>query len=247
VAAAGAFNNTGVGLSYPISPTGSSKVSAYSWANENALNIVNTLIATEQGRIVSAASVGAKDVEWYNRSVLNLLGEICVFTDGSAFVSGPQGRFQEIVFRSRADSFFTKTIVEPEGLASQSAGSGSRVFTMQSYDQTTAQAGDLAAYVLATLDVSQDVPANISYIVESQDVAVGEFAIRSALDTLGGVRTIKIVLRGQVYTCFVEGYTYSATPSQTRIRLNLSSSEAAVGFVLDDANFGVLDTSKLGF
>jgi hypothetical protein len=247
VAAAGAFNNTGVGLSYPISPTGSSKVSAYSWANENALNIVNTLIATEQGRIVSAPSVGVKDVEWYNRNVLNLLGEICVFTDGSAFVSGPQGRFQEIVFRSRADSFFTKTIVEPEGLASQSAGSGSRVFTMQSYDQTTAQASDLAAYVLATLDVSQDVPANISYIVESQDVAVGEFAIRSALDTLGGVRTIKIVLRGQVYTCFVEGYTYSATPSQTRIRLNLSSSEAAVGFVLDDENFGVLDTSKLGF
>jgi hypothetical protein len=39
----------------------------------------------------------------------------------------------------------------------------------------------------------------------------------------------------------------SATPAQTRFTLNLSSSEAAVGFILDDTILGVLDTNKLGF
>ena len=247
VAAAAAVDFTGVSLFYEVTPTGSSKVSAQSWTNESALNIMNTLIATEQGRITSRPSIGVKEVGWYNRSAQNFFGELCVFTDGSTFVSAPEVKFQQVVFRSRADSFFTKAIVEPDGLAAQSSGTGTRVFTLQSYDQTTTQASDLAGYVLATLDVSQDVPAKISYILENQDVAVGQFAIRAALDTLGGARTVKIALRGQVYTCFVEGYTYSATPSQTRITLNLSSSEASVGFILDDEVFGVLDTSKLGF
>jgi hypothetical protein len=247
VAAAAAMNGTGVNLNYVITPTGSSKVSAQSWTNANPLNILNTLIATEQGRIISAPSIGVKDVEWYNRNTLNYFGTLCNFTDGTVASALPPVVFQNVEFRSRADSFFTKAIVEPDGLASQSAGTGTRVFTLQSYDQTTAQASDLAAYILATLDVSQDVPSRVSYIAENQPLPSNQFSVRAALECVSGTRSILVTLRGTQYSCFVEGVTISADPAQTRFTLNLSSSEAAVGFVLDDAILGVLDTSKLGF
>jgi hypothetical protein len=244
VAAAGAFNNTGVGISYAITPTGSSTVSAQSWTNQNSLNIVNTLIATEQGRIISAPSINVKDVEWYNRNTLNFYGTLANATDGTVASTLPAIKFQQVLFRSRADSFFTKVIVEPDGLAAQSAGTGTRVFTLQSYDQTTAQAGDLAAYVLATLDVSQDVPASVSYIAENNTAVE---TLDMALLGPSGTRSLLVTLRGTQYSCFVEGVTISADPAETRFTLNLSSSEAAVGFILDDTILGVLDTSKLGF
>jgi hypothetical protein len=247
VAAAAAISGTGVGLTYVMVPTGSSTVSGQSWTNENVLNIFNQLLATEQGRLRSSASILIRDVEWYNRSSLNFFGTLCNFTDGTVASALPAVVYQQVEFRSRADSFFTKTIVEPEGLASQSAGTGTRVFTMQSYDQTTAQAGDLAAYVLATLDVSQDVPARISYIAENQPSASNQFGLRAFLEGPAATRSILVTLRGSVFACFVEGGTLSATPAQTRFTLNLSSSEAAVGFILDDTILGVLDTSKLGF
>jgi hypothetical protein len=91
------------------------------------------------------------------------------------------------------------------------------------------------------------VPASISYIAENQAVASVVFALRAAVDTLGAERTVQLTLRGTTYLCFVEGFTISADPSDTRFTLNLSSSEASVGLVLDDAILGVLDTSKLGF
>ena len=244
VAAAAAMNGTGVGLSYAITPTGSSKVSAQSWTNANPLNILNTLIATEQGRIISAPSIGVKDVEWYNRNTLNFYGTLANATDGTVASALPAIEFQQVLFRSRADSFFTKAIVEPDGLAAQSAGTGTRVFTLQSYDQTTSQAGDLAAYVLATLDVSQDVPSSVSYIAENNTAVQ---ALDIALLGPSGTRSLLVTLRGTQYSCFVEGVTISADPAQTRFTLNLSSSEAAVGFILDDTILGVLDTSKLGF
>jgi hypothetical protein len=82
------------------------------------------------------------------------------------------------------------------------------------------------------------------FISENQSVTEGFTAAFFGDD---GTRTVNVTLRGVVYTCFVQGVTISADPQQTRFTLNLSSSEAAVGFILDSAVFGVLDTSKLGF
>ena len=137
--------------------------------------------------------------------------------------------------------------MEPAGLAAQTAGAGQRTFTMQSYDQTTSQASDLASYVLATLDVSQDVPSTISYIAENQNSAVVSDGLTAAIDALGAERSVLVTLRGAQHACFVEGSTISADPAQTRFTLNLSSSDAAGGFLLDDPILGVLDQNKLGF
>jgi hypothetical protein len=232
---------TNVIVGDPLGVASSSKTSAFSLSNANLLTVLNQLIATEQGRLTSA---GGQSVLFYGRNTQNIYGTTCNFTDGTVASALPAIIYQQIIFRSRADSYYTKVVVEPQGLAAQTAGTGDRTFVMQSYDETTAQASDLASYVLNTLDVSQDAPSTLSFISESQTVTEGFTAAFFGDD---GTRTVQITLRGVVYTCFIQGVTISADPEQTRFTLNLSSSEAAVGFILDSAVFGVLDTSKLGF
>jgi hypothetical protein len=58
---------------------------------------------------------------------------------------------------------------------------------------------------------------------------------------------IDLYLRGVKYTLFVLGLTTTADPDQTRVTLNVASSEALNFFILDSPTFGVLDTNKLGF
>jgi hypothetical protein len=225
----------------PLGVGSSSTTSGFTLSNSNLLTVLNQLIATEQGRLVG---LGGQSVLFYGRNTQNIYGTVCNFTDGTVASALPAVNYQQIVFRSRADSYYTEVVVEPEGLAVQTAGTGDRTFVMSSYDQTTGQALNLAEYVLNTLDVSQDVPSTVTFISESQTVTEGFTAAFFGDD---GTRTVRVTLRGVVYTCFVQGATIAADPEQTRFTLSLSSSEAAVGFILDDAVFGVLDTSKLGF
>jgi hypothetical protein len=232
---------TNVIVQNPLGVDSTSKTSGFTLTNANLATVLNQLIATEQGRLASA---GGKSVLFFGRNTQNVYGTTCNFTDGTVASALPAINYQQIVFRSRADSFYTEVLVEPEGLAPQTAGTGDRTFTMKSYDETTAQASDLAGYVLATLDVSQDVPSTLTFISENQTATEG---FTAAFYGNEGTRTVLVTLRGVVYTCFIQGVTISADPEQTRFTLNLSSSEAAVGFILDDAVFGVLDTSKLGF
>jgi hypothetical protein len=218
-----------------------SKVSAQSFTNENLLSALNTIAATEQGRLVG---LNGTTIRFYNRNSLNRFGTLINFTDNSVASTLPAASYQQITFKSRADSYFTETIVEPAGLAPQTAGTPSPTFTMQSYDETITQAANLAAYVLATLQVSQDAPAFVSLIAENNtDFLIFELARQG----ITGIYTALVTLRGVQYSCFVEGVTISADPAQTRFGFDLSSSEAAVGFILDDSILGVLDTSKLGF
>jgi hypothetical protein len=239
-----ASSGTAVSISNLYGTSSTSRISAQSLGIVNTLQTWNELVQTEQGRIVSLSPTTVGFVE---RNNLNLFGTLCNFTDGTVASAEPSVVYQNVVFRSRADSYFTQVIVEPAGLAAQTAGVNGPTYTMKSYDQTTAQAGDLAAYVLATLDVSQDAPASVSYIAENQPSASAQFAVRAAVETLDGSRSVLLTLRGTQYSCFIEGVTISADPSTTRFTLNLSSSEAVVGLVLDDTILGVLDTSKLGF
>jgi hypothetical protein len=229
-----AFNNA---ISISGLNTGS-LVSAQNPDNENVLQLVNQLAATEQGYIygISPTSVG-----WVTRSEYGSFPLLGVFSD-SGF-PGPNTTFSDVTFRSQADSFYDVAVIEPVGLASQTSGSGPRVFTMTTYDQTTSQAKNLADYVLATLQVQTTRPSTISVLSETQD---NNIALNCARRAGTGIRCA-LSLRGVNYTLFVEGSTVTATPEQTRFTLNVVSADALNFFILDDASFGVLDTNKLGF
>lgn len=216
-----------------------SLISAQSFTNANLLDLLNTLVATEQGRIYGTR-IG--EIAWLQRLQVGTGSLYTDFSDGTLATSNPVSKYNNIVFRSLADSYFTKTIVEPSGLASQSSGTGTRVFTMNSYDQTTAQAAELAAYVQSTLKGSRDAPSVLSCTAETQS---NNEMIKAAVDEEGAL--VGVILRGVKYNCFIEGSTITADANQTLVRLYLTSSNTLSPFKLDSSILGVLDQNKLGF
>jgi hypothetical protein len=233
-----ATNATGGVVTVSAVGSTSSTVSAQSLPNTNALQILNQLAATEQGYLYSLAP---NLVTFRTRAEIGTFPIRGVFSD-SGF-PGPNTTFSDVTFRSQADSFFDEVVVQPEGLASQTSGSGPRIYNFNSYDQNTSQAKNLADYVLATLQVQTTRPSTISVLSETQD---NNIALSCATQAGTGIRCA-LSLRLNTFVLFVEGSTITVTPDQARFTLNVVSADALNFFILDDASFGVLDTNKLGF
>lgn len=223
-----------------VGPFSSSTVSAQSLPNTNALQILNQLAATEQGYLYSLAP---NLVTFRSRAEIGAWPLRGVFTDGTAATIQPTAPFNDVIFRSQADSFYEEVVVEPEGLASQTAGTGARIYNLRSYDETTTQARNLADYVLATLQVQQSVPSTLT---TTSEIQFNEVALTCATEAGTGIRC-GMILRGVSYDLFVEGSTITVTPGQARFSLNLVSAAALQFFILDSTTFGRLDFDKLGF
>lgn len=221
----------------------SSTVSAQSLGTTNALNILNQIIATEQGIIYGDDT--ADTIRFQTRSIYPTTPTV-VFTDGtlSAGVGEATSPFDRVVFRSQAESYFTKVVVQPDGLTDQSSGAGDRTYTMQSYDQTTTQAGNLADYVLSQLTVDNDIPQEVSV---SSIMTTYNLADLTNFGVVPFWQAISIILRSVRYECQVQGYTITATPQSARWTFYLSSTNTTVPFILDSPTSGVLDSSRLGF
>jgi hypothetical protein len=231
----------GVSITGPVSPNASSFVSAQTLTNANVLQTLQTLIQTEQGRIYGSET----SITWLGRANLDEAIPAGEFNDGTLTATPyiEQLKFDNIQFAGIADNFATKVVVEPNGLASQSSGTGSRIFTLNSFDQTTSQAADLAGFVKSTLDESVDVPYTVGATLSEQDNYTLLTLI--AQGNVGGF--VNVVLRGVRYQAVVNGATVSADPSDTRVLLNLTSALVYNFFRLDSSVYGILDTSKLGF
>ena len=247
VAATAVANDASFNLEIGFSSFSRSTVSAQSVPNENALDLLNRLATTEQARIAPArpsnSIPGFARVIWYGRDRGSIGAANSVFTDDTLASGLNKIYYNKVEFASQADSYFNRIVVEPAGLTPQVEGIGDRSYTASTFDQTTTQADNLAAYLLGALDVDNAVPSVIGCTAETQ---VNDAAIDFAQYAFEGLR-IEVILRGVNYTAFVEGAVISSDPSQTFMTFYLSSAEARVGFVLDDAILGVLDSSKLGF
>jgi hypothetical protein len=241
---------TGVPIVF-ITPAlaGASKVSAQTLTNANLLTVLNELMATEQGNLSSASN---DQIQWQGRNELTVSNPSAIFTDDPAGVSvTPQVAYDVLNFASLADNVATKVIVTPEGLAPQTFGSGTKSFEMKSYDQTTSQAGDLAAYVQSTLTQATDVPFSISARTSLQsDLFILYLADSGPRERL----FVEVELRGTIYNCIINGATVSSDPQDTRVQLYLFAADLSAFFVLDDDFYGVLQTdgppafnNKLGF
>lgn len=233
--------DAGIPLSLFLGSVSASTVSAQSLPNTNALKILQQLIFTEQGRIYSSPS--SNELIWQDRN--NIFQYDTAFSDGSVLLA-PQYlpvAYSGIEFFSQADSFANRVVIQPEGLVDQSSGTGDRVFTGKSYDETTTQAANLADYVAATLSVQDATPQTVTCSSESQ---VND-EMPSLFLAAGSLATALVVLRGVTYQVFVEGAVLTGNPDQTRITFNLVSADALNFFRLDAVDFGVLDQNKLGF
>lgn len=150
--------------------------------------------------------------------------------------------YQEIRFEGLADAYFNQVFVEPEGLTAQSAGSGSRVYTTQTYHYTTAQADSWADYLLNQLSSQEPTPS----VLVTTTLGWSTVANISPMHLLPA-NEVKVRLRGTTHDCIIEGGIVSVTPEQTRFTLYLSDREVLNYLILDSADYGILDTDRLGF
>jgi hypothetical protein len=245
VAAGGAGNDASIEVGSFVPSIFKSTVSAQSLPNTNLLDILNQLAATEQGRLLPGADGGSgvagPFVQFFGRQTLfNTLDT--VFTDDTVASGLTKVTYNKVEFLSQTDSFFNVVIVEPEGLAAQISGSGRRVLTLTTYDQTTTQAKSLADFLAATLSIADATPFSVSVFNNSQ---TNNQAIELAASAAG--TRVQIILRGTTYNVTVEGGTISADPEQTRVTLYFAPAVVTQPFILDDAVQGVLDQNRLGF
>ena len=198
--------------SYPVT----SYASAQSFTNGNMLSVVQTLVQTEQGRVFG---YGLSTIGWFGRQDMLTRPTVASFTDGTLTANYTVAKFDVINFASLADNYAAKVVVNPSGLAAQTSGTGARTFSMDSFDVSTSQAADLAAYVLNTLTVSTQVPFSLSCIAEQQST---DGARAGVLFNNQGCQ-VEIILRGIRYQCVIEGVSVSATPESSRFTYNLTS------------------------
>lgn len=213
---------------------GRSTVSAQTFTNENALEIANKILRTEQG------SMFGEDV-----GEIILIPRIVqmgffTFTDGS--IAGSGQKYQSLEFAGIAENYATKVIVEPQGLAAQSAGTGTRVNTLDTYDQTTSQAANLALYVDNLLAYAQNAPTQLTFLGKPLTSVTP-----ISLFGRSGAEGLRIIFRGNTYEAVIYGGSMTVTPADVRVTYNLVGADQVNYFLLNDAVFGTLDNNRLGF
>lgn len=150
-------------------------------------------------------------------------------------------KYNEIVFRSAADNYSSKVIVQADGFADQTAGTGAYPIQISTISSGTAEAANLAGYYFTQLDLNQQVPFAITW---SSPISVTGPIMSSPYATN---RPVTITFRGATYTCVIIGGDFTMSNSEWRATAYLVSSLAQAFLVLDSTTLGVLDTNKLGF
>ena len=155
-------------------------------------------------------------------------------------------KYTELVFRSAADNYSTKIVVQPSGLAAQTSGSGAYTQQVATINSTTGEAANLAGYYKLQTDLSTSVPSSITYtdaVNPGNGLGVND-ALQWANYPNGAVN---ITFRGSTYKTIAIGADLSADASDFRVTLYLVSSLADAFLVLNSSALGILNTNKLGF
>ena len=169
-------------------------------------------------------------------------GATVTFTD-----DGTAGyRYQAIEYVSSLQSSFSTVAVEPAGLARQVEFNASAALnsslTISTYDQTTTQADNLAAYVLLVSAQAQPAP----FMVETSSAATDTAGELGRFMTYPVGTTAVVKFRGSTVFATVQGWSIAYYPDMARVRCFLSPS-LGTSFTLDSTSFGVLDTNRLGY
>jgi hypothetical protein len=120
-----------------------------------------------------------------------------------------------------------------------------RSFVLETYATDTTQSKNLADYYLASVD-DQVVAPNAVSVTSGGQNGTDVDSLNSNLFCLMPAYKTQIEFRGTTFPARIEGATMTATPEQTRVTYYLSSAEANPYFILDSADYGVLDQNKLG-
>ena len=210
------------------------------WLNRVLLTLNNRLRQTLSLEVVSKYDIG-------------VLTQSFAESDGPLFQ-----RYDQVVFDSLADNYYTQITVDPEGLAEQTVQSGSapyRTYKVDTLNANTGQALDYANYLLANYD---DPELSLSAITATSQQQGTNFYLDTLGMTGGGSpptyytqelvgHATSLILRTVGYNFVIEGLTVSGNPESQRFTYYVSAQDLNAYLILDDSVYGTLDSNKLGY
>jgi len=250
-----ATNNllTSVGLSVGGSPEG--LISDQTITNENGLDVFSRLMRTSTEYTLGFSKIKvpfytafaeASATSTANQRIRVVNGVTAsdysyYFTDSPTV--NTQVIYDGLNFGSLNLNFATKVVVNPEGLATQTVGSGNTAFETGTYSRTTGEALEVANRYAALLSASQSVPLSVTFTNEQQNAAA---VLPNQVAIMNGTAYARIAFRGADYYATIIGQELTSLPGSTRVTLSLCASENSNFFTLDSASLGVLDQNRLG-
>jgi hypothetical protein len=202
-----------------------------------AIEIVNEIAATEQGRLWSDTQ-GQLQFRGRNQFRLSSYNFSDETNDASHQV------YSQLNFTTSTQDYFTQIVVEPQGLTAQEAvaiGASEpyRSFSVTTQSATESQALGLAEYLANLLSSPGINISSITCIAEAQN------APRLTYLDIGDEVTVRF--RSTDYVGIIEGIEVNATPEQSSYTFYFSSADRNAYLILDNPTFGKLDENKLGF
>lgn len=155
--------------------------------------------------------------------------------------------YDTIRFDSLASDYFTQVEVNTESYGQVVVSSGSapyRTLRLSTINNSAAQATDLANYYLGIYSTPSFGISEISCLAEAQNSMNLEFGY--GWYDLPGYRTY-VEFRGTSYYMTILGCSFDARPDSARYTYYLAAADLTPYLILDDPDFGILDTNKLSW
>ena len=207
-------------------------VSAQSFTNSNALQIVQNIANTAQAYLTADdVNLRWSNSNWpYSAITIN-------FAD---YIGVNLIQYDNLTFGSLVDNYATKVIVSATGLADSTSGTGNLSYSLDTYASSTSDATAIAQFVAGNLAANTASPLQISCTIKEQS-NTDMFA------PLNAPYLATVSFRGTTYSCYVLGFQMSGTPQDIRGTYYLASASFLSQFILNSSTNGVLNTNKLGF
>jgi len=161
-------------------------------------------------------------------------------------------QYSQINFDSYSDNYYTQVTVNPESFApatvtAAGATTPYRTYQTNTLNASTAQATDYANFLLNTYSDPKLGISSVTCIAEAQSsFRLDRAGFNYSLGTAPGCKTT-VQFRGNVYYCFIEGVTMSATPAGSSFTFYFSDVDFNNYLILNDVIFGKLDENRLGY
>lgn len=210
--------------------------------NGSYLEWVNT-VATTLGTIVKDGTDSVDTIGLYSKNYANTIAT--QFSDTTNNSSNQQ--YSQVKLTSQVENYFTQVTVTTQFNGTAIASSGSapyRTLPLSTINSSNAQATDLANFYLGNYNAPKVSISEIVCISERQnswnlDLSMGWWDIV-------GQRT-NVIFRGTTYVMTILGCSMSATAAGSVFTYYVADSSLTPFFILDDPNFGILDTNKLSW
>jgi hypothetical protein len=228
-------------ISLSVAIATKSKVSAQTITNGNGLEVLSQLAVTEQARFTTQSPSGPNFITLYGRGWQTQLTTYSASDDGTG--TNPIV-YNALDFAGLADNYASKVIINPEGLSQQTAGSGNYSIALASYSQSNSDAASLASFLVGVYSQQSGQPSRMSLKLSAQNSTTKKNNAMSICDPMSQV---SIKFRGTTYLAIVEGYTITGSVDDVLVSCSLSSPSFYPQFILNSAEFGVLNTNRLGY